>query len=119
VLEEALMVEMLTEISLIEGARSGTRVIQDSLHINDLYVSVFQKHEMHPDTFRHSLEWYTEHPDRILPVWDRVIENLVVMETQYGAVPDMGQPVVLPDSIKMKADSIKKRIQRRIVAEGN
>jgi hypothetical protein len=113
------MVEVLTEISLVEGARSGTRVINDSLHINDLYVSVFQRHALHPDTFRRSLAWYTEHPDRMLPVWDRVIENLVVMEAQYGAVPDMGQPVVLPDSIQAKADSIKKRIQRRISAEGN
>ena len=117
-LTESQMVEILTEMSIVEGARSGARIINDTLYANDLYVSIFQKHNLEPEGFQKSLEWYNARPDRILPVWDRVIENLQVLEAQYGLTPPGQTPLdVLPDSMKYKTDSLKKAIRLRVQDE--
>ncbi len=78
------MVEVLVDVHLIEGARSGNDIQGDSLQVDDYYKAVFVKHQISEENFRESFHFYSKHPLEFEKMFDQVIESIAKLETNLG-----------------------------------
>ncbi|MCM0041126.1 MAG: DUF4296 domain-containing protein [Algoriphagus sp.] len=83
VLDEDLMVSILVEIQLAEGKVSSLPVSYDSSQV--LYTllerDIFSKHGVSDSGFVSSMEYYLEHAEKMDRMYARVIDSLVVLES--------------------------------------
>ncbi|MDX5446753.1 MAG: DUF4296 domain-containing protein [Bacteroidota bacterium] len=83
VIPEDKMIEVMIDVHLLEGARSGNSIIgSDSLYIQDYYEGLLQDHDLTVEEYEQSFKWYTEHPEVFKDVYQRVMERLSVMEAE-------------------------------------
>lgn len=82
------MVDIMTDIHLVEGARSGTLLLGDTNTLPDYYAHIYQKHHVTEAEFKTSFNWYAEHPEELKVVYEKVLVNLSKQE----------------EEVKMKAD---------------
>lgn len=84
VLSQDDMVEVLIDIHLAESALRVGNVQHisnaDSLYQKSQFLEVFRKHDISPDEFRKSIEYYTEHVTLLDAVYAEVIDRLTEME---------------------------------------
>lgn len=74
------MVEIMTDIHLVEGARSGTMFLGDTNALPDYYARIYQKHNVTEAEFKTSFEWYATYPEEMKKVYEEVLVNLSKME---------------------------------------
>jgi len=83
VLDEDLMVSVLVEIQLAEGKVSSLPISYDSSQV--LYTllerDIFSKHEVTDSVFKSSMEYYLEDAEKMDRIYARVIDSLVVLES--------------------------------------
>jgi hypothetical protein len=83
VLDEDLMVSILVDIQLAEGKVSSLPVTYDSSQV--LYAllekDIFSKHEVTDSGFVASMEYYLEDAEKMDRIYARVIDSLVVLES--------------------------------------
>lgn len=80
------MVMILTDVHLLEGARSGTRVLGDSLHRpSDYYKKVYEKYEIDAARYDSVFSWYSAHAPLMNELYARVLERLNRLEAQQQA----------------------------------
>lgn len=83
VLDEDLMVSILVEIQLAEGKVSSLPVTYDSSQV--LYTllekDIFLKHGVSDSVFIASMEYYLEDAEKMDRMYARVIDSLVVLES--------------------------------------
>jgi hypothetical protein len=84
-LEQEQMVEMLVDIHLVEGARSGTLVLGDTNRLPDYYARIYEKHGTTEEAFKTSFDWYTQHPEKMKAVYEEVIVELSKLEEEVKA----------------------------------
>ncbi len=80
ILEEGAMIEVLTDVHLVEGAKTGRKIMGDTLRLETYYAKVFSKHGTDMDAFNASFKYYANHPETMDRIYERVIENLNRME---------------------------------------
>ncbi len=83
------MTAVLVEMHLVEGARSGTDILGDSLKFEDYQASVFKRNGLTAEDWGRSFAWYSRHPELLEPLYDAVIERLSTMEVKGGAPPQL------------------------------
>lgn len=82
-LSEEEMVEVLTDIHLIEGARTGLVIMGDSVGgVNEHYKAFFIKHEVTQAQYDSSFVYYSKNPIIFDEIYERVIQNLSVIESE-------------------------------------
>jgi hypothetical protein len=91
VLPQQKMVEILYDMHLLEGARSGTMILGDTNSLPDYYSRVYQKHQVSEQQFKESFYWYTLHPNELKLVYDDLIIELTTLEAEEK-VRSAGQP---------------------------
>ena len=83
VLDEDLMVSILVEIQLAEGKVSSLPISYDSSQV--LYTllerDIFSKHGVSDSGFVTSMEYYLEDAEKMDRMYARVIDSLVVLES--------------------------------------
>lgn len=83
VLDEDLMVSILVEIQLAEGKVSSLPISYDSSQV--LYTllerDIFSKHGVSDSGFVSSMEYYLEDAEKMDRMYARVIDSLVVLES--------------------------------------
>lgn len=70
------MTAILTDVHLIEGARIGSRVMGDSLSVGDYYQKLYAKHGITRARFDSSFDFYSQNPEHMAPIYEKVVENL-------------------------------------------
>lgn len=90
-LSEEEMTEVLVDIHLTEAA---LKVANDSLaRLNDttkiriLFANVFEKHDVDPDDFNSSLDYYLQHIDELDKIYVEVINRLTELDATLQPKP--------------------------------
>ena len=77
------MVAVLTDIHLIEGARTGLVIMGDSVGgVNEHYKAFFEKHNVTQAQYDSSFVYYSKNPVVFDKIYERVIENLSLIEAE-------------------------------------
>lgn len=74
------MTQMLIDMHLIEGARSGTRVLGDSASVDAYYDGLWRKYDVTQEQYDSSFRYYTQHPVEMMEMYDIVIDSLRLRE---------------------------------------
>jgi hypothetical protein len=82
------MVDILVDVHVIEGARSGTLILGDTNSIPDYYSRIYLKHNTTEQDFKTSFDWYTHHPEKLKMVYEDVIVALSKLEEEVKATGD-------------------------------
>jgi len=103
-LSESQMVDLLVDMHLTEAslkmASDSTSKLNDTTGVRQRFAQVFKKHDVEPDRFNKSLNYYIEHIEDLNKIYSEVIVKLTEMDAQQSA-----KPTTEPD--------IKKRIANR------
>lgn len=94
-LNEQEMLAVLIDIHLIEGARSGTMVLGDTNNLPDYYARIYQKHNITATQFQKSFRWYSYHPEKLMPIYEKLVIELSKKEEEVkaGLKEDAGFPL--------------------------
>ncbi|MCT4622380.1 MAG: DUF4296 domain-containing protein [Schleiferiaceae bacterium] len=77
------MVAVLTDVHLIEGARTGLVIMGDStVGVREHYKAFFEKHNVTQAEFDSSFVYYSKNPKEFDEIYVKVIENLSVIESE-------------------------------------
>lgn len=86
VLPEEQMVELLTDIQLVESVvrvnAGEDEFLTDSV---DYYSAIFEKHSVSKIQFEESMRYYTKHPADLENIYDQVLVKLSEREAGYEA----------------------------------
>lgn len=93
-MDEKKMVELMTDIHLVDGFVS-TVMYNDTLKINkkDYYQSVYRKHKTSEAVYLKSLKYYSKDPQLLDTLYDRVDKKLTEKENKLNQA---NQPAQLP-----------------------
>jgi len=80
------MTDVMMDIQLIEGGivirRYGKTVHAD--RIVEVYKALFKKHGISKKDLDFSMGYYTDHPDRLEEVYDRMLQKLSKLEAEVA-----------------------------------
>ena len=76
------MVNIFTDIHLIEGAKVGENLLGDTLRAPHYFKEIYVKYGISEKEFERSFDYYIARPEDMNMIYDKVIENLSRMETQ-------------------------------------
>lgn len=77
---EAKMTQILLDVHIIEGARSGTRVLGDTADVNVYYKGLYEKYQITPGQYDTSFLYYSHYPEKMMHMYDVVIDSLNLTE---------------------------------------
>src|SRR5210317_343494 len=82
-IDEETMTAILTDVHLIEGARTGLTILGDTAsNITDYYDAMYEKFEITEEQFDMSFKYYTQHPKVMDKMYEQVIEDLTIIEAE-------------------------------------
>lgn len=81
-LDHDQMVDLIYDVHLVEGARSGVTIMGDSMSLETYYRTVMIKHNMDSVSYKNNMEYYSSRPDEMKVIFDEVIEKLSVLESE-------------------------------------
>lgn len=87
IIDTTQMVLLLVDMQLIEGA-NNLKLFQGDTGVenyNLLYSTVMSKHNVRQSDIDSSMSYYTEHPEELEYIYDRVIEELMKLEVKQKA----------------------------------
>lgn len=82
ILDEAAMVDLMVDVHLVEGARSGVTIMGDSLSLDAYYRTVLIKHGLDSLSYRENFEYYSARPEKLEGIFEQVVEKLSVLESE-------------------------------------
>lgn len=85
IIPEAKMVDVLTDVHIIEGARIGTKVLGDSLPVQAHYKFLWQKHKISPELYDSSFRFYSRNAERMDKMYEEVLTRLTKVSTRVDA----------------------------------
>lgn len=78
------MTEVLVDIHLMEAtlkiASDSMSRLNDTTDLRNRFAAVFKKHDINPDDFNSSLNYYIQHIEQLEKIYVEVINRLTVME---------------------------------------
>lgn len=79
------MVELLQEIILTESKISKLSLPFDSSKglYNLVEKEIFRRHDINDSIYEESMNWYYEHPDELMQIYEILVDTLMVMEKQH------------------------------------
>jgi hypothetical protein len=84
ILSEEQMIDVLVDIHLTEAtlkiANDSLARVSDTTELRNRFAQVFRKHDVEPDDFNASLNYYLEHIEQIDKIYTEVINRLTAME---------------------------------------
>ena len=84
ILSEEQMVDVLVDIHLTEAtlkiANDSLARVSDTTELRNRFAQVFRKHDIEPDDFNASLNYYLEHIEEIDKIYTEVINRLTALE---------------------------------------
>ena len=90
-LSQSQMVDLLVDIHLTEAtlkmANDSISRLDDTTGIRQRFAQVFKKHDINPDKFNNSLNYYIEHIDDLNKIYSEVIVKLTEMDARLTAKP--------------------------------
>lgn len=113
------MAGLLTEIHLIDGRLYAGLQTPDTLYKYGMgnYLAAFERFHTDSGTFKKSLNYYAEYPDKLTDIYDKVDARIKVLGDSINKLQAIKrQADVKADSIRMvhRADSIKKAVHKAI-----
>jgi hypothetical protein len=118
---EGKMVKVLTDISLLHGARTYNRKLMKDKGISP-YAYLWEKYKIDSSQFRRSNDFYSENYKQYQRIYDSVKRRLEVMQVQYDSLREREErrqdsinaldttavrEKAVEDSLLFKEDSIK------------
>ena len=82
------MVDIMVDIHLVEGARSGTLLLGDTNKLPDYYARIYEKYGLTEAEFKTNFDWYTQHPQQLKEVYEEVIVELSKLEEEIRVKKD-------------------------------
>ena len=78
VLEAQKMIDILTEIRILEGSYSAVVAKPDTLkpYMSKYYQLIFDQYQVSPDFYYKSYDYYMSHPDQMEWIEDSVINRI-------------------------------------------
>lgn len=76
------MTQMLIDAHVIEGARSGVRVLGDTVSVDVYYKSFYDKYEVTKAQYDSSFRYYSHFPREMMEMYSVVIDSLNLREMQ-------------------------------------
>tara|TARA_R110002096_G_scaffold115365_2_gene249903 strand:- start:122111 stop:122620 length:510 start_codon:yes stop_codon:yes gene_type:complete len=70
------MIEILTDIHIVEGAKIGRKIMGDTLMMDAYYQKVFSKYQIDKKQFEANYRYYSSEPKRMDDIYEKVVENL-------------------------------------------
>jgi hypothetical protein len=106
VLDEETMTSVLTQIHIADGSMYNVMQVPDTLYKYGLNKYVMVLKSFHTDTtqFKKSMKYYTQHPDILLKMYDKISVDLKAKSDSLNKVSQARQK----DDEKRRMDSIKK-----------
>lgn len=81
-LSQEKMVDIMVDIHLVEGARSGNLLLGDTNDLPDYYARIYEKYNVSEEEFKANFNWYTQHPTALKTVYEEVIVALSKLEEE-------------------------------------
>jgi len=81
-IEESKMIEILTDVHIIEGSRTGLSIMGDTVGIAVYYQRLFAKYDVTKESYQENFNYYLKDPDRMDLMYEKVIENLSILESE-------------------------------------
>jgi hypothetical protein len=78
------MVAVMVDVHLIEGARTGQKIMGDTLKLEEYYAGVLKKHQLTDEEYQRSFDFYSSRPAEFEAVFDKVIEVLAKKEAEIA-----------------------------------
>ncbi|MCB0516262.1 MAG: DUF4296 domain-containing protein [Chitinophagales bacterium] len=92
ILPKETFVSVLVEAHLAEAALRGAPISSKDSTLQttlpEAYAFIFEKHHIQAQDFEKTMQYYTQHPDDFLVVYDLVMEKLAKMSSQMPAKID-------------------------------
>jgi hypothetical protein len=101
------MAVVLTDVHLIEGAKTGRKIMGDTLFIETYYAKVFHKHNTNLEDFNLSFEYYAAHPKMMNLIYEQVIENLNKMEIRVPAWEKQEDSLAVHQDTTINAEEVQ------------
>lgn len=78
IIEQNKMVNLLTDVHIIDGSLYATVQVPDSLyyHGNGKFNALFKRYHVDSAQFRKSFKYYTAKPDIMLDMYNKVVDKL-------------------------------------------
>ena len=90
-LSESQMVDLLVDIHLAEASlktgNDSVSRLNDTTGMRQRFSQVFEKHDIAPDRFNKSLNYYIEHIEDLNKIYSEVIAKLTEMDAQLTEKP--------------------------------
>ncbi len=85
VLTEQEMVELLQEIYLTESKISKLSLPFDSSKglYNLVEDELFRRHDITDSVYEQSMNWYYDHPEELMRVYEKLVDTLMVIEKRH------------------------------------
>ncbi len=90
----------MTDVLLIEGARTGDGVLSDTLKLASYYKTIWEKYQITQAEFDTSFSWYSVHPKRSSEMFGEVIINLQQIEVDLQKNAKKEVPEELKEQVK-------------------
>jgi hypothetical protein len=88
-LPQEKMVDLMVDIHLVEGARSGNLLLGDTNALPDYYAHIYKKYGLTAEAFKENFYWYAQNPTEMKAVYEEVIVALNKLEEEVKKVsPD-------------------------------
>ena len=85
-LSQEKMVDIMVDIHLVEGARSGNLLLGDTNDLPDYYARIYEKYNVSEEEFKANFNWYTQHPTALKTVYEEVIVALSKLEEEIKVI---------------------------------
>lgn len=83
------MTDVLTDLQLTEGslrlAGDSSSLLTDTAYLQSRFAEMFHKHNITPDQFSKSLDYYIRHIDELDQIYTEVLNRLNMMEAKVQA----------------------------------
>lgn len=88
IIPEDKMVDILTDVHIVEGARIGQSVLGDSLPAKYHYNVLWEKHGVNAALYDSSFRFYSRNAERMDLMYEEVLTRLTKMSSQLEANPN-------------------------------
>jgi len=95
VIPEDKMINILTDVHIIEGARIGKKVLGDSLYALDHYMKLWDKHHIRESQYDSSFRFYSRNAEKMDVLYEQVLTNLSTMSSAVeGEIEAVTEPEI-------------------------
>lgn len=104
-LSEKQMIDILTDVHIVEGAKIGRKIMGDTLMMDAYYRKIFSKHKIDKKQLDENYRYYSSDPEKMDGIYEKVLDNLNKLQVEvpkWNAIDSIKNP-----GFKSKKDSLK------------